>query len=136
MELPLGIHSVVKTSFCPDQGQMHSEVDSYTMSLPAQDIKQNPRLAGLLDIADSWWGSTGCVIAAVDGVGENVRYSMEVCNTSGEPGREGDWSREAHQDEIRRVFGTWHPAPRKLLKQPGHANIWRLARTTPNTDPP
>jgi salicylate hydroxylase len=79
---------------------MHSEMDGYTMTLRAEDIQQHPRLAGLLDTADSWWEPTGCVIAGVDGVGENVRYAVEVCNMSGEAGREGDWSSEADQDEI------------------------------------
>jgi salicylate hydroxylase len=90
MELSLGINSVIKRTFYPGNGQLFSGVDDYMMSVPAEDIKRNPKLAHLLDIANSWWEPTGCVIAGIDGVGENVRYSMEFCNMSGESEYEGD----------------------------------------------
>jgi hypothetical protein len=74
------------------------------------------------------------VIAGIAGVGENVQYSMEFCNMSGEAGREGDWNKEVDLDKFRKVFETWDPTLRELLKYPGHAKIWRLAYTTPDPD--
>ena len=90
IELSLGINSAIHRTFCLDKGQLFSGIDDYMMSVPAEDIKQNPQLAHLLDTANPWWGPTGCVNAGIAGVGEDVQCSMEFCNMSGEAGREGD----------------------------------------------
>jgi salicylate hydroxylase len=90
IELSLGINSAIRRIFYPDKRQLFSGIDDYMMKVPAEDIKQNPQLAYLFDTANSWWGPTGCVIAGIARVGEDIQYSMESCNMSGEAGREGD----------------------------------------------
>jgi hypothetical protein len=74
------------------------------------------------------------VIADTAGVEENVQYSMEFCNMSGEAGREGNWDKEVDLDKIRKVFEIWDPTLRELLKYPDHAKIWRLTYTTLDLD--
>lgn len=40
--------------------------------------------------------------AGIAGVGEDVQYSMEFCNMSGEAGREGDWNEEVDLENVSR----------------------------------
>lgn len=74
IELSLGINSAIRRTFYPDKRQLFSGIDDYMMSVPTEDIKQNPQLAHLLDTTNSWWGPTGCVIAGIAGVGEDVQF--------------------------------------------------------------
>jgi len=104
------------------------------ISVPATKIKQNPKLASLLDTANSWWGPIGCVIAGVAGIGKRVEYCMEFCILGKEAGGEGNLATITNIDKIREAFKDWDPPLTELLNLAKQARICRLAYTAPDLD--
>ncbi|KAN0120126.1 FAD/NAD(P)-binding domain containing protein [Hyaloscypha variabilis] len=129
-----GINSAIKRVFYPDKRQLFSGIDDYMISVPTTKIRRNPKLAPLLDVANSWWGPTGCVIAGVAGIGEDVEYCMEFCIMSDEAGSEGNLVTITNIDKIKGAFKDWDPALIELLSFAEQARTWRLAYTTPDLD--
>jgi salicylate hydroxylase len=120
--------------FYPDKRQLFSGIDDYMIRVPTTKIRQNPKLAPLLDTTNSWWGPTGCVIAGVAGIGEDVEYCMEFCILSEKAGSEGNLVTITNIDKIKGAFKDWDPALIELLNFAGQAKTWRLAYTTPDLD--